>query len=305
MKKIKRVAVLMGGPSNERDISIKSGKAVCSALKDAGYQVMRLDPTGRWQQRLTEEKTQVAFIALHGRFGEDGTVQSILESMKIPYTGSGAEASRLALDKIISRAVFSRLNIPVPEYKIVTKGRGLYLDKDFRCPIVVKPVLEGSSIGLTICEKKKELKKAVNLAFSYGDRVILERYIPGSEITVGIFDGKALPVIQIVPKRSFYDYKAKYTSGLTEYLVPAPISRKVYKLAQRIALLAHKGLGCKAFSRVDMIYGDDGQVRVLELNSIPGLTPLSLLPKAAEANGISFEQLCTRLVKLAANEKTF
>ncbi len=297
--KPKKIAVLMGGPSNEREISIKSGKAVYSALKNTGFDVICIDAIDNWQRYLVEEKIEVAFIALHGKFGEDGVVQTILESMRIPYTGSGVRASRLALNKIDSKRIFLKAGIPTPEYKVLTKKNSSSFNEIHECPMVIKPALEGSSIGLSIVRKKKDFKKALELAFSYDERIILEKYIPGAEITVGILNEKPLPVIKVVPKRSFYDYKAKYTRGITEYLVPAPISKKAYKLAQRYALLAHKVLGCKDFSRVDMIYGKDGQIRVLELNSIPGLTKLSLLPKAAKAEGIEFNQLCVKLVELS------
>jgi len=298
---LKRIAVLMGGDSSEREISLRSGKAVSYALQAAGYKVVPLDTKENWRHKLIEEDIQAAFIALHGRNGEDGSVQAVLDKMKIPYPGSGPLASRISLDKTLSKAVFEKLEIPSPEYAIISKTRYEHIPKRLGFPLVVKPPLEGSSIGLSICENQKELEEAVRRASYYGQSIIAEKYIPGREITVGIFENKALPVLEVVPKERFYNFKAKYTKGATGYLVPAPLPRKAAKEAQHYALLAHRGLGCRLFSRVDMIYGADGSVKVLEVNSIPGFTSSSLLPKAAKAAGIDFETLCSRLIEKAYN----
>jgi D-alanine-D-alanine ligase len=290
----------MGGSSSEREISLKSGKAVVDALRQEGYNVIALDVSDNLKQvqnRLEEAHINVAFIALHGRFGEDGTIQKLLESLNIPYTGSGVKASSLALDKIASRKKFKDFGIAVPEYRIVTSDVSVN-DDNLHFPLVVKPSSQGSSIGLSIVEDKKDLSKAIKLALSFDEQVIVEEYIYGREITVGILDEEALPVVQIVPKRRFYDYQAKYKKGMSEYLIPAPLSDDEYRKAQEVGLSAHRCLGCRDFSRIDMII-HKGKSVVLEVNTIPGLTSNSLLPKAAEAIGINFNQLCVRLIELA------
>jgi len=297
MKKV--VAVLMGGPSSEREISLKSGRAVYEALLDSKYQPVAIDVVDEWEEALSRVKPSVAFIALHGKFGEDGTVQSILEDIRMPYTGSGVKASRLAIDKIASRKIFEKYEIPVPEYAIIKKPSHKFNEKSIGFPMVVKPSLQGSSIGLTIIDDKSQINKAMDLAFVFDENIIVEKFIKGDELTVGILDEKPLPVIKIVPNRKFYDFKAKYLSGKTEYLVPAPIGPSDYKKAQGFALAAHKALGCRDFSRVDMILGEDGRIRVLEVNSIPGLTATSLLPKSASVMGFNFRDLCVKIIELA------
>lgn len=297
-KKFGRIAVLLGGPSSEREISLKSGETVYNALKRKGHRVIAIDVVDDWEERLKRAKVSVAFIALHGKFGEDGTIQRILEHLQIPYTGSGVEASRLAMNKVASRGVFRRVGISTPEYRVRGKGSTEPLD-GIVFPVVVKPSSQGSSIGLTIVEEHSRLWRALDLAYSFDDEIIIDQYIRGKEITVGILNEQALPVIQIAPKRKFYDYKAKYTTGLTEYLVPAPITRKAYTKAQELGMLAHKALGCRAFSRVDMILEETGRVLILEVNSIPGLTSTSLLPKAAAEVGIDFAIMCEMLIESA------
>ena len=289
----------MGGPSSEREISLKSGRAVYDALSGSKYQPFAIDVVDEWEEALFQVKPSVAFIALHGKFGEDGTVQSILEEMKMPYTGSGVIASRLAIDKIASRKIFETAGIPVPKYAIIKKPSHEFNEKSIGFPMVVKPSLQGSSIGLTIIDNKSQINKAMDLAYVFDEDIIVEEFIKGDELTVGILDEKPLPVIKIVPNRKFYDFKAKYLSNQTEYLVPAPIEPSDYKKTQELALAAHKALGCKDFSRVDMILGEDGVLRVLEVNSIPGLTAASLLPKSAAVVGLSFRDLCVKIIELA------
>lgn len=300
----KRVAVLMGGPSSERGISLKSGNAVCQALSDSCYVPIAIDAVDEWEDLLKEAGVSVAFIALHGKFGEDGTVQAILEDMSIPYTGSGVSASRLAIDKVASRKIFQKAGIPVPEYIVVKKPSYEFDCRAIGFPMVIKPALQGSSIGLSIIEEKSQIKKAMDLAYVHDSEILAEKFIKGDELTVGILDDVALPVIKIVPNRKFYDYKAKYTSGDTQYLVPAPVETNFYKKAQEIALAAHNALGCRDFSRVDMILGADGIIRVLEVNSIPGLTSTSLLPKSAAVVGLSFKDLCIKIIELAIKNGT-
>jgi len=298
-KKKKKVAILMGGPSSEREVSINSGKAVFEALGDTEYEPISIDAVDQWEDALAKVKPDVVFIALHGKFGEDGTVQSILEELNIPYTGSGVRASRLAMDKIASRNIFEKLNIPVPEYITVKKPSLDFNIEKIGFPVVIKPSSQGSSIGMTIIEDISQTKKAVNLAYVFDEYAIIEKFIKGDELTVGILDDEPLPVIKIVPGRKFYDYKAKYLSTDTKYLAPAPIDKIFYKKAQELGILAHRALGCKDFSRVDMILGEDGLIKVLEVNSIPGLTQKSLLPKAANAMGLDFKHLCIKIIELA------
>lgn len=294
-----RIGVLMGGPSSERDISLKSGKAVYQALKQQGLEVVPLDIRKKAPYPfLKKAKISCAFIALHGKFGEDGKIQRILESLDIPYTGSGVMASSLCLDKIASRRIFKQYNIPVPEYDILKRSSwkkhlsGLNL----KFPVVVKPSSQGSSIGVTFVERPEKLTRAVKCALKYDDAVIIEGFIKGREITVGILNERPLPVVEIVPKRRFFDFQAKYVKGKSDYVVPAKLAPRDYRKAQRFGLLAHQALGCRVFSRVDMMLGKSGPV-VLEVNSIPGLTATSLLPMAACAQGISFAQLCLKIVR--------
>ncbi len=298
-----RVGVLAGGPSNERDISLRSGKAVHNALLEEGLDAILLDVKDNVREIVEKSRIDVAFIALHGRFGEDGTIQKMLEDADIPYTGSGVEASRLALDKIASKEAFLRQGIPVPRYVVFEKGRFNIDETDkLGYPIVVKPQLEGSSIGLSIVSEKKLLKEAADKAFQYGGRIILEEYIRGRELTVGILDDKALPVIEIVTKSHLYDYSAKYKDPSTQYLVPAPIDRVSYENARQLGSAAHSALGCSSFSRVDMMMDNLRKILVLEVNTIPGMTERSLLPKAAAATGLRFGELCVKILENALSK---
>jgi D-alanine-D-alanine ligase len=233
-------------------------------------------------------------------------MQGILEILKIPYTGSGVEASRLAMDKIASRRIFGAAGLSIPRYKAIDKtryNRDSKVYNNLRLPLVVKPATQGSSIGLSIIDRYEYLDKAVDLAFSFDKKIIIEEYIRGREMTVGILDGRPLPVIEIIPKKAFFDFEAKYQPGLATYIVPAQLEERVARKIKRAALSAHKLLGCFGCSRVDMILNKEGLPVVLELNSIPGLTETSLLPKAAKSEGIGFNELCLRLIKLAY-EKT-
>jgi len=304
----KRIGVLMGGPSCERDISLKSGTAVCRALENNGIKPVPLElikastMNGYGEEvasMIHASNIDVAFIALHGEFGEDGCVQEILEQLKIPYTGSGIKASRLGMDKIRSKEIFEANNIPTPRYRVVEKTMDSSRDylKLLGSPVVVKPSDEGSSIGLSIVDSEKDFNDALNNAFTYSDRVVIEQYIRGREITVGVLEDKALPVVEIIPSKRFFDFEAKYKEGMTEYKVPAEIDTQTYAACQRIGLEAHKALGARFFSRVDMILNKDNKPVVLEVNTIPGLTETSLLPKAAHAAGIGFNQLIFKILE--------
>ena len=301
-KKFGRIGILMGGDSPEREISLKSGTAVYQALKKEGAECVIVDIKNtknkpKLKMDILNLHLDVAFIAMHGDFGEDGQLQAILQELNIFYTGSGPKASRLAMNKIASRRIFEFNKLTVPKFVIAESG-------NFNCdglnfPLVFKPSNLGSSIGLSIVRNKKEIEPAFLFARKYSREIIIEEYQPGVEIAVGILEEQPLPVIMLKPKEEFYDYKAKYTKGLTEYLIPAPLEAKIAALCQAVALKAHRVLGLWHFSRVDIILRDGKQPMILEVNSIPGLTPLSLLPKAAESKGLPFSQLCIKLVESA------
>lgn len=303
-----KIGVLMAGPSTEKKISLKSGHAVCQALKRKGFDVVpviiKTDNPQENIRLLRLKKINCAFVALHGRFGEDGGIQKILKMLKIPYTGSGVKASRLAMDKIASRKIFQRSGLKVPGFEVLRKdfpnAAGL---SNLGLPLVVKPATHGSSIGLSIVSELKAVPKAIELAFKFDDRIIIEEYIKGRELTVGILEERAMPVIEIIPKHPFFDYQAKYKKGLTDYIVPAKLDPGVCAAVKRAALSAHKLLGCFGCSRVDIILDHKLDPFVLEVNTIPGLTETSLLPKAAQSIGIDFTSLCLKLIRLA-HEKT-
>lgn len=298
-----KIGVLCGGPSREREISLRSGRAVHEALRSLGLPAV-LVSLSRETERIPEEIRAAgigcAFIALHGFFGEDGAVQSLLEEMRIPYTGSRPEACRLGLDKVTSRRRWQAAGLPVPGWREADRSSAIARAGEMSFPLVVKPVSEGSSLGMSIVDSFEQLPAAVGQAASFGDgRILLEEYLPGPELTVGILEERPLPVIQIVPKRRFYDYTAKYTPGQTQYLVPAPLPPATAQEVQEIARRAHETLGCRSFSRVDLILAEGRRPVLLELNIIPGMTETSLLPKAAAATGVSFPELCHRMLNSA------
>lgn len=302
-----KVGVLYGGSSSERDVSLRSGAAILQALKARGHAAVGIDVSEETlKQQLVVEGIEAVFIALHGRFGEDGRVQEICESLKIPYTGSGVWASRIAIDKIRTKEVLVRSGIPTPRYTAVAFGAkkgGFGSLNGLRLPVVIKPALEGSSIGLSIIDQAEGLLPALDRAFSYKGDVLIEEFVDGKELTVGILGDKALPVIQVVPKNKFYDYQAKYTKGMTDYIVPAPIDDECSREAQALALRTHQAIGCEDMSRVDLILGSDKKLYVLEINTIPGFTETSLLPKAARAVGIGFEDLCERILEMGCAKR--
>jgi len=306
-----RVGVLMGGVSSEREISLMSGKAIVDALDRQGCDVLPLDIVDGNNDKifthLQEANMDVAFIALHGQLGEDGIIQSILEKANIPYTGSGVDASRLAFNKVITQNLFKKNNISIPAYVTLSKGDQLdvrvVMDALGAFPLIVKPACEGSSIGITLVEKEDELDEAVQNAWLYDNTALIEKYIQGREVTVGILGQDALPVVEICPKHSFFNFKAKYTKGETEYIVPAKITDNMTRELQRVALKAHQILGCADFSRVDFMIDTDQKHYVLEINTIPGFTSMSLLPKAAMNYGLNFDQLCIQLTELAYGKK--
>lgn len=292
-RRFRRVGVLMGGPSAERDISLRSGRAVAGGLRQAGYEVEEIDVTDR--TLAIPEGVEGVFVALHGAFGEDGEAQELLTERGIPYTGSGPEASRAAFDKLVSKRMFTEHGIPTAPYEVLRDGqsRGLPL------PVVAKPACQGSSIGVHKVFHETEWEEAVRDGFTYGPELLVERYIEGRELTVGIVCDEALPVLEIVAPDCWYSFGAKYTSGACRYLVPAPLEEAQARTCRETALRVFRALGCRGLARVDFRMGADGEVYVLELNSIPGFTETSLLPKAAAAAGLAFPALCDRIMNVA------
>lgn len=354
-----KVAVLMGGISSERDVSLSTGKQILDSLDRTKYEVIGIDAGAIPGRRQTsqpqveqevkavtdakksvlssgqllpldylissEGRPDVAVIALHGRYGEDGTVQGMLELLGIPYTGSGVLASALAMDKAMAKKVMASDNIPVPRsVNFVCDDSEWDRAWVYECveeigyPVIVKPSRQGSTIGMTKLDKPDGLDRAIELAARYDNRILVEQFINGVELTVGVLGNNnpfALPVIEIVPAKGFYDFEAKYTPGATEEIVPARIPAEAAAQAQELAVRAHLSLGCSGMSRVDLIYvpRDDAGMRnsqsvesfyVLEINTIPGMTPTSLLPRAAQAAGISFSRLLDLLIEFALGDGT-
>jgi len=288
-----KVAVLKGGPSAEREISLKSGAAVARGLRDAGYEVAEVDVTER--QVTLPDGIEAVFIALHGEFGEDGGVQSLLDGMQVPYTGSGAKGSRCAMDKVLTKRAFEEHGIPTAPYEVLREEEPRTLD----LPVVIKPSCQGSSIGVHRVASEAEWESAAADAYRYGDVLLVESFVSGRELTVGVVEKTPLPVVEIIAPDGWYGYDAKYTKGSTEYQVPADIAPEVAMEAQSIALRVFDALGCDGFGRVDFLLPSDGAPVALELNSIPGFTETSLLPKAAAAAGLTFSELCDRIMQTA------
>jgi len=305
MKKL-TVALLSGGISSEREVSINSGNQVFEALDKEKYEIIRYDPQTDIARLVADAlKIDVALIILHGLYGEDGTVQGLLDLLNIPYQGSGVLGSAIAMNKIISKQLFEKHALPIPEYIIAKKGDTIdpaSCRKQIGLPMVVKPAEGGSSVGMSIVKTEDALKSALEKAFEYDETVLIESYIKGIEITGGVIGNKdlqALPIIEIVPdeKHDFFDYEAKYTAGITREICPARIDDTLTIQAQTYSKMAHQALSCKGYSRTDMILKDN-DIYVLETNTIPGMTSTSLLPQAANAAGLNFGQLLDRLIEL-------
>jgi D-alanine-D-alanine ligase len=296
----RKVGVLMGGLSAERDVSIRSGEAIVAALTDRGHDVWPLFVDRDLDLVLRQSRIDVAFLALHGRYGEDGCVQGLLELLGIPYTGSGVLASAMAMNKARAKEMFRLNNLPTAPGYVVEADSGEDLLEQhgaFGFPVVVKPCGEGSSFGTRVARDELELEAAVEDALRFDDDVLVERFIEGREISVGILDGKPLGAVEIAPKRGFYDFRNKYTSGRTQYHLPARLSPERYRSVLRLATLAHEALGCEGATRVDLIVSERGNEVVLEINTLPGMTPNSLLPKIAHGAGLSFEDLVEEVLK--------
>ncbi|HTH39882.1 MAG TPA: D-alanine--D-alanine ligase [Rhodocyclaceae bacterium] len=303
-KKFGKVAVMFGGDSDEREVSLKSGSAVLKALRAAGVDAHAFDPREKPLSALREENFQRAFIALHGRGGEDGTLQGALELMGIPYTGSGVLASALGMDKWRTKLVWQAAGIPVPEFVVVEEHSDFAaIEKQLGLPLFVKPANEGSSIGISKVKEVGGLATAYQLAAQYDRIVIAERFMSGGEFTVGILghgdQARALPVIRIVPSTEFYDYDAKYLRDDTEYRIPSGLTEAQEQEMQAMALKAFAVLGCRGWGRVDMMIDGEGRIVALEANTAPGMTDHSLVPMAAKAVGLDFQALVVKVLEEA------
>jgi len=297
----KHIAVLMGGPGSERDVSLATGRGVSDALRSLGAEVSDLDVRGADFD--LPAQTEIAFNAIHGTFGEDGQVQEILEGRGVAYTGEGVAESRIAFDKILSKEKFDAAGVATPEWEIIRPGE----HPTMALPFVIKAPRQGSTVGIYIVKEEAELEPALRAAVEYDERLLVERFVPARELTVGVLGDLALPIIEIIAKGGFYDFAEKYpflnpnaaAGGGARHVCPAEISAGQTRAIQALALQAHRSLGLQVYSRVDVMLPESGAATVLELNTIPGMTPTSLLPEAAAAAGITYPQLCARIIELS------
>lgn len=298
----KRVAIVLGGMSAEREISQMTGESVARALSERGYNVTVIRAGRDLPARLVAARIDVVFNALHGRFGEDGCVQGLLEVMGIPYTGSGVLASAIGMNKIVTKRVWEHHGLPTPKWCAVTPGekvgQSFILPADL--PLIVKPGSEGSSVGITIVRERSKLVAAVTKARAFGGDVLLEQFIPGKEVTVGILNGKSLGTMEVVPRGEFHTYDVKYTPGMEEFRIPALISKKTQDQVVELSLAAHRTVGAESYSRVDLRVDADENSWLIEINTLPGLTNLSYLPKMAAYAGISYSELVEAILDGAA-----
>ncbi len=298
-----RVGVLYGGISAEREVSLKSGRAAGNALANAGYPVELIDILDTPIGSLTQERMDVAFIALHGTFGEDGGIQSVLEVLGVPYTGSGVTASRLAMDKVAAKNCFRRAGVPTPAFVELeaswTQERKLAALAPLGLPAVVKPASQGSSVGVSIVESEDQLSRAIASALEFDERAIAEEFIPGRELTVGILHDRALPVVELLYEGRIFTWNIKYTKGAADHHIQPTLPYGLTEHVQKIALAAHRSLGCRGCTRVDVRLNRYNDPFVLEINTIPGMTETSLLPDAAKEAGVGFTQLCALAVQMA------
>lgn len=290
----RRIGVLMGGRSAEREVSLRSGEAVSGALRHLGYDVCDIDAGTDLCNALVRENIGAAFIVLHGGVGEDGSVQGLLEVMGIPYTGSGVLASAMAMDKLVSKVMFAHSELSVPAWEVVTGPKS---ELTIPLPVVVKPSREGSSVGVNIVREKKDLGQALEAALSFGGPVLVEKYIKGREVQIGVMGMSALGGVEVRPRLEFYSYEAKYTPGMTEYILPPEMDSALYDRAMEAGLRAHKALGAGGATRVDLLIGEGDEIYALEVNTIPGMTETSLLPKIAALAGYSFNSLVEEILK--------
>ncbi len=304
-----KIGVLYGGTSAEREVSLSSGKGIIEALSKKGHEVVGIDFHPQRIKEIIDLDVDIVYIGLHGRFGEDGRIQALLEMLNIPYVGSGVLGSALAMDKAKAKTFFHKNGIRVAQEMVVYKHS--FQKDEFKWnttfPAVVKPNQEGSTIGLTIAQNEQELMEGIEEAFRFDDTVLIEEFIDGIEVTVAVMgnkgEEKALPVVEIVPKNKYYDYEAKYAPGMSEHIVPARVGDNTMNLLQANAVLAHQVLGCDIYSRVDFIVPRDGtEPVILEVNTLPGMTPTSLYPDAAREIGLSYEDMIEKLVQLSKNK---
>jgi D-alanine-D-alanine ligase len=301
ISKTRKIGILMGGLSAEREVSIKTGEAVYAALADRGWDVYRIFVDRDVDLVLRQLRIDVAFLALHGRYGEDGCIQGLLEMIGIPYTGSGVAASAIAMDKPRTKQLLQLANLPTPPSYLADAERDGAHDRhgEFGYPCVIKPADNGSSVGVTVVRDPVELEPAIEAAARFSGRVLVERFVSGREISVAVLGGVALGAIEIAPKAGFYDYQNKYTSGRTEYHFPARLSQERYRGVLELAEKTHELVGADGITRVDLIVSERGNESILEINTLPGLTPTSLVPKIADGCGLSFGELCEEILMRA------
>lgn len=314
MDKKLKIAVLMGGRSLEREVSLKSGKRVSGALKQGGYKVVEVDAGEHLVSELKSIKPDVAYIALHGKYGEDGSVQELLDMLKIPYTGPGVLSNIIGFDKVLSKHYLQKADIPTPRFHALSEGAFKDMGaasalpeavKELGLPLVVKPSAQGSALGVKIVGLESDLASALLGALSYGDKVLLEEYISGTEIAVSVIGNKkkkVLPIVEVIPHKNWFDFESRYTLGMSNYFVPARIDKKLENRIEKMAVQIYELFECKGVSRIDIIIRDNIPY-VLEINTSPGMTETSLLPMSSEAAGISFEDLVQKLVNLALGEE--
>ncbi|MEP6685138.1 MAG: D-alanine--D-alanine ligase [Verrucomicrobiota bacterium] len=299
----KHIAVLKGGPGSERAVSLATGAGVAKALRSLGTLVTEVDVRDAGFELPAD--VDLAFIAVHGTFGEDGQLQKILEDRGIAYTGEGVEESRIAFDKILSKEKFEAQNVTTPDWEILTAGQRPSL----ALPFVIKPPRQGSTVGVYIVKEQGQIDDALKTASDYDEELLVEEFVEGRELTIGILGDLALPILEIIPKGGFYDFINKYpflnpgAGGSAEHICPAPIPDKQTRTIQELALRAHRSLGLKVYSRVDIILPEEGEPSVLEINTIPGMTEVSLLPDAARAAGIEYPELCARIIELSLSAR--
>ena len=291
-----KIAVMLGGPSAEREVSLRSGAAVAGALRSLGHEVFEVDPKNSgWE---LPAGTQVVFLALHGTYGEDGTVQAELEKLGVPYTGCDPAASRIGFDKALTKQRCVAAGVPTAR-SVVVDSANVPWPRGWNPPVVLKPVRQGSSVGLQFVERVADWSNGLAEALRYDSQVLCEEKITGRETTVGILDGQVLPLVEVRPRTGTYDYKNKYTAGATDYLCPAPFDPDTTARVQAAGLAAFHAIGGRDYARVDVMVRQNGDPVVLEVNTLPGMTETSLLPKAAAAAGIAYPQLCQRMIDLA------
>lgn len=303
--KEEKIAVLLGGTSAEREVSLNSGQAVLNALLNAGFDAHPIDPKNFPVASLKEQGFDRVFNILHGRGGEDGTMQGLLEQIGIPYTGCGVMASALTMDKMRTKMLWKAFGLPVAEMEIVTKNNVAELNpaevvEKLGLPLMVKPSLEGSSVGLTKVKAVEDLKSAVDFALKFDETVLIEEWLDGDELTIPVLDNEVLPAVRIVPEGEFYDYEAKYISDNTQYFCPAGLSKEREQELNQLVKRAYDVVGCRGWSRIDVMTDSKGQFRLVEVNTNPGMTSHSLFPKSAAVVGYSFEQLVVRILELSA-----